>query len=333
MTNFWRKLPKNFMALAPMEDVTDAAFRQMLTILPKPDIMFTEFTSADGLSSKGKDFLLQKLQFTENQRPIVAQIWGANPITLNRAAKLVRKLKFDGVDINMGCPVRKVVVKGSGAALAKNFTLTREIISAVKTGSGGMPVSVKTRLGFDSIITEQWSGFLLEQRIAALAIHGRIATQMSQGEANWKEIGKVVKLKNKIAPKTIIIGNGDVKSYKQAQEMCKKYGVDSVMIGRGIFHNPWIFEKTLTPKEHTKEEKIEMLKKHLSIYEEMWGSTKNFEIMKKFFKIYIKDFDDAGQLRQKLMECRKYEEVFKILQQPISTIIQNKVKFVQREVI
>lgn len=299
--------------MAPMEDVTDAAFRQMLTILPKPDVMFTEFTSADGLYSKGKDFLIQKFKFTENQRPIVAQIWGANPHNLYHSAKLVRQLNFDGVDINMGCPIKKVVASGSGAALTKNFKLTHQIITAVKEGSDGIPVSVKTRLGHDSIITEEWTGFLLEQKIAALAIHGRIATQMSEGKANWKEIGKVVKLKNKISPKTKIIGNGDIKSYSQAQDMCKTYGVDGVMIGRGIFHNPWIFEKNLKPKERTKEDKISMLQKHLKIYREIWGNTKNFEIMKKFFKIYIKDFSDASELRQKLMGTHSYAEVFGVL--------------------
>lgn len=313
MTNFWSKLPKKFMALAPMEDVTDAAFRQMMTIFPKPDVMFTEFTSADGLCSIGKDKLIKKFKFTQTQRPIVAQIFGANPKTLGEAAKLVKDLGFDGIDINMGCPVKEVVSKGAGAALCNNLGLTREIIEAVKVGAGDMPLSVKTRLGFDSIKTEEWCRFLLEQKIAALAIHGRTATQMSQGKANWEEIGKVVKLKNKIAPETIIVGNGDITSYKQAQEMCKKYGVNGVMIGRGVFHNPWIFDKTLKPKEHSKEEKIDMLTKHLEIYKKTWGTSKNFEIMKKFFKIYIKDFDEAGLLRQTLMNCHNYGEVYRIL--------------------
>lgn len=312
MTNFWRKLPKNFMAQAPMEDVTDAAFRQMLTILPKPDVMFTEFTSADGLCSIGKSKLIQKFKFSPSQRPVVAQIFGANPKTLQEAARLVKALGFDGIDINMGCPVKEVVAKGAGAALAKNFALTSEIITAVKEGAGHMPVSIKTRLGYDTVITKEWCGFLLEQNIAALTIHARIATQMSQGEANWEEIGKVVKLKNKIAPETVIIGNGDIRSYKQAQEACKKYGVDGVMVGRGIFHNPWIFEKNLNPKQHSKEEKIQMLIEHLKIYQKIWGSTKNFEIMKKFFKIYIKDFSDANEFRQKLMACHSYAEVYSI---------------------
>src|SRR3989344_4241216 len=186
MVNFWKKLPKNFMALAPMEDITDAAFRQMFTVLPKPDVMFTEFTSADGLMSIGKSRLIEKFKFTPSQRPIVAQIFGANPKTLQGAAEIVRDLEFDGVDINMGCPVKEVVTKGAGAALCKNFDLTGKIIAAVKAGAVDIPVSIKTRLGFDSIITEKWCGFLLEQKIAALAVHGRIATQMSQGGANWQ---------------------------------------------------------------------------------------------------------------------------------------------------
>lgn len=296
-----------------MEDVTDFVFREIVSDLPKPDVFFTEFTNADGLCSAGKSIVMQKLKYTENQRPIVAQIWGTDIGNLSKSAKLIKDLKFDGVDINMACPVRAVINKGAGGALIKNFELTKQIIAAVKRGAPDIPVSVKTRLGFDTIDTREWIRFLLEQKLDAITIHGRTVRQMSKGEANWEEIGKAVKIKNKIAPQTILLGNGDIKSYKQAREMYGKYCVDGVMIGRGIFSNPWIFAKINESKLHTKEEYIELLLKHIKLFEKTWGTTKNFEILKKFFKMYIRDFSGANLLRQKLMNCKNSIEVKEVL--------------------
>lgn len=301
MINFWQKLPKPFLALAPMDDVTDLSFREMLTVLPRPDVFFTEFTNADGLIYNQTGVVAKKLGFTEKQRPIVAQIWGTNLINLEAAAKMIQDLGFDGIDINMGCPKRTVVKKGAGAGLITNPSFAVEIIESVKRGAPNLPISVKTRLGanFEA---------LLKTKLAALIIHGRTTAQKSKGKANWDEIGKVVLLRDKIAPDTIIVGNGDILNYKQALEMREKYNVDGVMIGRGIFKNPFAFSKTSFDKKLSKQERIDMVIAHMEIFLQTWGEKKDFNILKKFFKMYIKGFLGANQLRQKLMESKNSEE-------------------------
>jgi nifR3 family TIM-barrel protein len=307
--NFWTKLNKPFLALAPMYDVTDFVFREIVSDICKPDVLFTEFVNADALFSKGRDKVIRDLLYSEKQRPIVAQIWGINPDTFLKTAKLVKELGFDGIDINMGCPERTVVKNGACSALIKNQDLAKQLINSVKEGAKGLPVSVKTRIGYNKIVTKEWISFLLEQDIDAITIHGRIATQKSEGKADWEEIGKAVKLRDKISPRTLIIGNGDVGGYKEAIDKHNKYGVDGVMIGRGIFSNPWVFEKNLQSTNHSKYDSIKLLLKHTKMYEDKWGSDKNFDVMKKFFKIYVRDFTGSSELRQKLMECKSYNEV------------------------
>jgi len=296
-----------------MEDVTDYVFREIIGQIAKPDVFFTEFTSADGLFSKGHEVVIRKLKFSSRQRPIVAQIWGKNPETIFKASKLVKDLKFDGVDVNMGCPDRSIVRHGAGGGLIGNYNLTKEVIDAAKKGSGNLPISVKTRLGLDTIITNEWISFLLEQRIDALTIHGRTVRQMSKGEANWLEVEKAVKIKNKKSPAIIIIGNGDIISFQQAQDMHKKYGVDGIMIGRGVFTNPWIFKKQAETRIYNRIEYIEILRSHLKLQDETWHQSKNFNIMKKFFKMYIRDFEGANELRQELMTTANSKEVKQIL--------------------
>lgn len=309
MTNFWQRLPKPFTVLAPMEDVTDVVFREIVAQLPRPDVFFTEFTSADGLASVGREKTILKFKFTSHQRPVVAQIWGINPENMRLAAQIVEKLKFDGVDINMGCPDRAVVKKGAGAAMCTNPKLAKEIINKVREGAPNLPLSVKTRLGFDKIATEDWIGFLLKQNLDALTIHGRTGKQKSDVPANWEEIGKAIKLKNQLSPNTILIGNGDVKDWFEAEEKFHQFGADGVMIGRGIFNNPWVFGKV--KKEYSKEEYFELLKKHLTLFNETWGKTKNFAIMKKFFKMYVNNFEGAAQVRANLMDSKNFEEAIK----------------------
>lgn len=314
MVNFWKKLPKPFLVLAPMEDVTDFVFREIVaTTLPRPEVFFTEFTSAEGLTSKGYERVVGKLKFSENQRPIVAQIWGLSPEALNKAAKIVQDLGFDGVDINMGCPERSVVKRGAGSGMIRNPSLAKEIIAAVSEGAKNLPVSIKTRIGIGTVVTEEWISFLLCQKPDALTVHGRTARQMSLGNADWEQVGKAVKLRNELSPETIIIGNGDIKNFAQAREMYKKYEVDGVMIARGIFHDPWVFEKNINLTIHTKEEYLDHLLKHVKLYEQTWGKTKNFAAMKKFFKMYVKNFDGANELRMELMETKNVTEVEKLL--------------------
>lgn len=326
MSNFWQKLPKPFTILAPMENVTDFVFREIVATTCPPDVLFTEFTNVEGLLSLGRKNLISKFKFSENQRPIVAQIWGTKPESFYKVAKMVRELGFDGVDINMGCPDKTVLKNGSGAALSNNPKLAGEIIEATKKGAKDIPVSVKTRLGVREVKTEEWITFLLEQKIDTLTIHGRTAHQMSEGLADWNEIGKAVGIRNKIAPDTLIVGNGDVKSYAEAVEKSQKYGPDGIMIARGIFANPWVFEPLrplrhaqgdvrsgLRPPQHSRGEYVQLLLKHLDLYEKTWGGTRDFNIMKKFFKMYINNFPGSAKLRAKLMNTNNYQEVREIL--------------------
>lgn len=314
MNNFWQKLPKPFTVLAPMENVTDFVFREIVATTCPPDVLFTEFTNVEGLLSPGRKNLISKFKFSQNQHPIVAQIWGTKPESFYKVAKMVQKLGFDGVDVNMGCPDKTVLKNGSGATLCNNPKLAGEIIEATKKGAKGIPVSVKTRLGVREVKTEEWITFLLEQKIDSLTIHGRTAHQMSEGLADWEEIGKAVAIRNKIAPNTLIVGNGDVKSYNEVQEKAQKYGLDGIMIARGIFANPWVFDPTSPRLRRTRQEYIEVLLKHLNLYEKTWGGLKDFNIMKKFFKMYINNFAGAAKLRAKLMDTKSYIEVRQLLE-------------------
>ncbi len=314
MDSFWKKLTVPFLVLAPMEDVTDYAFREMfVSALPRPDVFFTEFTSADGLCSKGREETIRRFKYSDRQRPIVAQIWGTDPHTIYEAARLAHDMKFDGIDLNMGCPVPAVTKHGAGSGLIKNPALAKDLIEAVKKGAPCTAISVKTRLGFAHVNTEEWIAFLLHQKLDAITIHARIAVQMSTGDADWGEIAKAVTLRDAISPGTIIIGNGDVMDYAQAVGAHKKYGADGIMIGRGVFHNPWVFEKTTTPLPHSKDEYLSLLLQHLELFNKTWGKEKNFQIMKKFFKMYVKGFNGANELRQHLMDSRTPAEVRSIL--------------------
>lgn len=290
-----------------MEGVTDFAFREIVSrYLPKPDILFTEFTNIDALNSDGFERTIPRFKFSKSQKPIVAQIWGTSPENFYKSAKLVESLGFDGIDINMGCPDRAVIKIGAGSALIENQSLVKEIIEATKKGAGKIPVSVKTRLGRKTIITNEWITFLLEQKIDALSIHGRTAKELSLSEVHWDEIKKAVEIKNKISPETIIIGNGDVKSYSEAVDKHKEFGVDGVMIGRGIFSNPWVFEKVV--KTHTFEETKEVLIKHLKLCENEYTDE-----VKKFYKMYINNFNGASKLRAELMQTKSIDDALNIL--------------------
>ncbi|MBI2613261.1 MAG: tRNA-dihydrouridine synthase [Candidatus Levybacteria bacterium] len=298
MKNFWTSLKKPILIQAPMEDVTDTVFRQIIARCGKPDVFFTEFTNVEGMCSKGRDKVGKRLKFTDIEHPIVAQIWGNNPKNYFETAKLIRLRGFDGIDINMGCPEKSVVKKGSCAALINNHALAKEIILATREGASGLPVSVKTRIGIKNIQTEKWARFLLGLNLDCLIIHGRTAAEMSDVPAHWDEIGKVVKLRDAMKVKTLIIGNGDVKSLDDAMEKYKRYKVDGIMIGRGIFDNLWIYNKSINPASISYQEKLKLLITHITLFDKTWGKTKNFSIMKKFYKIYI-----SGPLRQSFSEA------------------------------
>lgn len=313
MKNFWTKLKKPITALAPMDGVTDTVFRQVVSSVGKPSVLFTEFTSTDGFCSKGKDKLMDRLKFSETERPIVAQIWGNKPELFFQMARELQKLGFDGIDINMGCPDKQVVKNGGGAALILNPKLAVEIIKAAQKGAPNLPISVKTRLGFKQIQTEEWIKTLFSTGIAALTIHGRTAKEQSIPAAHWDEIGKAVAIRDQLKLKTIILGNGDVTSFSEIEEKVKEYGVDGVMVGRGIFTNAWIFNSKVDPEKVTLEERLQLLVKHIDLWEKTWQGQAYFDPLKKFFKTYIHSFEGAASLRAKLMETNSVEEVKEII--------------------
>ena len=310
--NLWEKLKKPYFILAPMADVTDSAFRQIICDTGKPDVFYTEFVSADGLcSEKGKPKLMPHLAFKKNERPIVAQFFGANPENFYKCAKLAVELGFDGIDINMGCPAGKIVKHDSGAGLIRNPELATEIIRETKRGAEGLPVSVKTRIGYNKIITEEWVSHLIEAEPAAIIIHGRTMKEMSKVPAHWDEIGKAAALCRKAG--IPIIGNGDIITYVDGLQKAKQYNLDGIMIGRAIFTNPWFFNPSIDPTTKIPKEKIELLKKHIKLFTELWGTQKHFDVMKKFFKVYVSGWEGAKELRTKLMTAKNTKQVYEIL--------------------
>ena len=296
-----------------MEEVTDTVFRQIIAKCGAPDVFFTEFTNVEGMCSRGREKVGKRLIFTPAERPIVAQLWGLDPLKFSETAKLVKDMGFDGIDINMGCPEKSVVKRGSCAALINNQTLAKEIISATRKGAGGLPVSVKTRIGVKEIQTEKWASFLLEQNLDCLIVHGRTAKEMSDYPVHWDEIEKVVKMKNKMKLKTLIIANGDVKSRKEAEEKCKQYGLDGIMIGRGIFDDLWVFNKKTDQSQIPYQEKLKLLEEHITLFDKTWGKTKNFSIMKKFYKIYLSGMPNVKDVRMEIMKLKTAEETLKFL--------------------
>ncbi len=312
MKSIWQTLPKPVFILAPMEDVTDTVFRQIVASCARPDVFFTEFTNVDGMQSVGKEVVSHRLRFTKMEHPLIAQLWGSKPENYLKTAKLLVEVGIDGIDINMGCPQKKVTSHGGCAALINNPSLAKEIILAAKEGVGGkIPVSVKTRIGFKTIITEEWISFLLSSGIDALTVHGRTVAEMSKVPAHWDEIGKAVDIRNRMNVKTVIIGNGDVVDVADGIRKVNEYGVDGVMIGRGIFENPWAFDRSgHNPTIH---ELLMLMKKHIELFEKTWGKEKSFVILRKFFKIYIKGFDGASEYRARVMTARSSSDVYPVI--------------------
>ena len=325
MINFWTQLKKPFFCLAPMSDVTDIAFRCILAKYGKNRenkdrvVFWTEFVAADGLCNKlAKKKLSHILKFSNSERPIVAQVFGANPENMKKACQYITSLGFDGIDINMGCPDKSVVAQGAGSGLIRTPALARKIIQAAHLGiaSAGVniPVSVKTRVGFNKEEIDAWIPELLKENISALTIHLRTVKEMSLVPANWDYIKKIKELIKKSGKDILLIGNGDIQSMKDGEEKALKYGCDGVMIGRGVFGNPWFF----TGRENTDisiEERLNALIEHTQLFEKELSKPKykSFAVMKKHFKAYVNDFNGAKELRIKLMETENAGEVRKIV--------------------
>lgn len=323
--NFWKKLNKPVFTLAPMEDVTDTVFREIVMQVSDPKclhVLFSEFTSTDGLChAVGGPKVKHRLVINESERQllkkngvkIVAQIWGNKPEKFREATQIIcDEGQFDGIDINMGCPVKKIFRQGACSALIGQPELAKEIILASKEVST-IPVSVKTRIGINKVITEEWISHLLETNPAVITVHGRIQKQQSEGSADWEEIGRAVKLRDQLNSDTLIHGNGDVMTYAEGLQKAVEFGVEGIMIGRGIFHNPWFFNAAV--EEKSPEERLNLLWYHANLYTSTWGDGKNFAILKRFFKIYTSGFYSASAVRAKLMETNSLEEVKIVLEE------------------
>ena len=298
--------------LAPMEDVTDVVFRHVVKEAGAPDVFFTEFANSDSFCHpEGKDSLRGRLTFTEDEQPIVGHIWGDNPTFFREMSIGLAQLGFKGVDINMGCPVPNVAGRGKGSGLILRPEVAAELIAAAK--AGGLPVSVKTRIGYTEMAEmEAWITHLLKQDIANLSIHLRTRKEMSKVPAHWDIIPQIMALRDQIAPQTLITINGDIPDRQTGLELAEKYGVDGIMIGRGIFKNPFAFEKE--PREHTSEELLGLLRLQLDLqdqYSEM--IPRSIVGLHRFFKIYVKGFSGASDLRVKLMQTKSTDEVRAIL--------------------
>ncbi|MCA9361551.1 tRNA-dihydrouridine synthase [Candidatus Kaiserbacteria bacterium] len=350
--NFWQTLPKPIIVVAPMADVTDAPFRRMLAkysahkrasgTVGGPDVMWTEFVAADGLvraTPEGKKKLMADLIYSEEERPIVAQLFSSNEKHMEMAATLCRELGFDGIDINMGCPDRSIEKQGCGSAMIKTPEVAKAIIRATKKGAGDLPVSVKTRLGYNQDQLEEWLPAILSESPAVVTIHARTRKEMSKVPARWGRVKRAVEIRNELKSETLIFGNGDVLSLEDAHLKASLSGADGVMVGRALFGNPWWFNPELSlpirltalpthgvnretivvedigsnkVRYITLEERLTVMVEHSKLFSELLPH-KNFAIMKKHFKAYVNGFSGASELRVRLMESKNATEVESIV--------------------
>lgn len=343
MKSFWDDLPRPFFVLAPLANVTDAAFRRVIAKYGKPDATWTEFVSADGLAlagEEGRAKLMRDLVFTDAERPIVAQFFSATPEYIEKAAALAQELGFDGVDINMGCPDKAVEKQGAGAKLILNPERAQALISAAKRGAPNLPVSIKTRLGYNKDILEEpaspktssrggWLATLLEAEPAAITIHARTRREMSKVAAHWDRVKRAVEIRDSLGSKTFILGNGDAKDLDDARQKAKESGADGVMLGRAIFGNPWLFAaegqaglsgqkssgRSAQPDYLSVQSRLSVLLEHTKLFEELLGDIKSFAIMKKHFKAYVEGFAGAKDLRIQLMEAQSAAQVAEIVEE------------------
>lgn len=314
--------------MAPMDDVTDTVFRQIILDTAPPDLFFTEFVNVDGLVSPGRPKLLKKLKFVPAETRLMAQLWGLKPENFKTVADQIASgalahelglpegCNFVGVDLNMGCPAKSEVQNGACSALIKleNRDLANEIIESTREGLAcRLPLSVKTRIGF-SQVDMTWFEFLLSKNLDMLTVHGRTRKEMSKVPAHWDVIGQVAELRNTLAPQTLIVGNGDVDNHQQGIELAKQYGLDGIMVGRGIFHDPFVFSANSAWANYTRQQRIDLYKKQVSLFGQTWRSgERNIQTLNKFCKVYINGFDGAKELREQLMQTGSAEALLAIL--------------------
>ena len=339
MKNFWTELPRPFFALAPLANVTDAAFRRVIAkysksfdsaqdlrpfasaqdLRPVPFVMYTEFVSADGLvlaEKEGKAKLMRDLLFSKEEHPIVAQFFTSKPEHMEKAAALAQKLGFDGVDINMGCPDRSIEKQGAGAKLILAPELAQELVRAAKRGAPSLPISVKTRLGYNKDMLEEWLPKLLEAKPAAVALHARTRKEMSKVPAHWVQVTRAVEIRDALRSDALVVGNGDALDLADARAKAAESGADGVMLGRAIFGRPWLFAETSSHSQEYEsvEKRLRIAAEHAELFEELLGDIKNFAIMKKHFKAYAEGFPGAKELRMKLMETDNAADVRAVIE-------------------
>lgn len=315
--SFWDTFTKPMVVLAPMADVTDAAFRRVIAKYSKvaggtPFVFWTEFVSADGLAlapEEGRKKLLADLAYSVVEHPIVAQFFSSHPEHMEKAAALARELGFDGVDINMGCPDKSIEKQGAGAAHIKDPARAQEVIRAAQRGAQHLPVSVKTRLGYNKDELEVWLPKLLEANPRAITIHARTRKEMSLVPARWDRVKRAVEIRDEMKSNTLILGNGDLKDVHDALEKVSTSGADGAMLGRAIFGNPFLFAEKKRP-EGTEGLKLrlQVMVEHTQLYEELLPH-KSFAIMKKHYKAYAHGFSGAAELRSELMNAENAAEI------------------------
>ncbi|WP_209300605.1 tRNA dihydrouridine synthase [Lentibacillus salicampi] len=311
--NFWYHLPRPFYVLAPMENVTDVVFRHVVSTAARPDVFFTEFTNTDSYCHPTAVHSVRgRLTFTEDEQPMVAHIWGDKPEHFRQMSIGMAKEGFQGIDINMGCPAPNVAPKGKGCGLIRRPDVAADIIQAAK--AGGLPVSVKTRLGYTNVDEwRNWLRHLLDQDIVNLSIHLRTKKEMSKVDAHWELIPEIKKLRDHVAPDTLLTINGDIPDLQTGARLAQQYGVDGVMIGRGVFKNPFVFEKET--KDHNSKELLDLLRLHLDLFDQYSTELdpRPFKPLRRFFKIYVREFQGASELRNQLMEAESTDEVRALL--------------------
>jgi tRNA-dihydrouridine synthase len=318
----YAQLKRPFFVLAPMDDVTDTVFRQTVADCAAPDLFFTEFANVDGLQSPGRPRILKKLRLASTEHNVVAQLWGINPENFYKTARqivdgtfarefgLPEGVNFVGIDLNMGCPAKSEVKAGACSALIKNPELASKIIKATQKGvDGKLPVSVKTRLGF-SEVDMSWPEFLLSHNLAMLTMHGRTRKQMSKVPADWEKISEVREIRDRVAPQTLIVGNGDVESREQGEGLAKKYNLDGIMVGRGIFKDPFLFATQSPWESYSREQRIKLFQKQVELFKATWqNGERPIAPLNKFCKVYVNGFDGAKELREQLMHAENIDDL------------------------
>ena len=310
MADFWKQLKKPIIGLAPMDGVTDYPARQIQIEVARPDILFTEFVCVEFLSARPEK-LKRRIYFGENERPLVAQIFGHTPSAFAGIVEKIAASGFDGLEINMGCPSRNVTKSGGGGALIGNFKLAGEIIratiAAIESTKKNIPLSVKTRIRESQTATREWFSFLAGFPFSAITIHGRILKQCLSGPVDWPAIedaAEIVKSKG-----ILYLGNGGITSLTEAKEKCVAHKLDGILIGKAAVGNPWIFKENYKPDI---KEILDTVVRHGELAQEFYGE-RNFSAVFKHFNGYVRGFDGCKQLRMELLKSKNIDEVKKII--------------------